>query len=220
MILSRTFEIKKDKWLNEQFNLSTLLYNQGRHFINEYYNKESKFLSYFDLDKLLRNLTELNFYKQMCKAQVAQQCLKQLNSNYTSYFKALKDFKKNPNKYNGMPKKPKFKTKQNGITFTYQSIKIKDQFIIINKKYKIHIPNKVYNKELDNFKTISFIPFYNKVKVIIAYETKELNTDLNLDEYLSIDLGMNNLCTCVSNDDCFILNGKPLKSINQFTIRD
>ena len=216
MILSRTFEIKKDKWLNEQFNLSTLLYNQGRHFINEYYKKESKFLSYCELDKLLKNLTELNFYKQMCKSQVAQQCLKQLNSNYTSYFKALKDFKKNPNKYNGMPKKPKFKTKQNGITFTYQSIKIKDQFIIINKKYKIHIPNKVYNKELDNFKTISFIPYYNKVKVIISYETKELNSDLNLDEYLSIDLGMNNLCTCISSDDCFVLNGKPLKSINQF----
>ena len=98
MILSRTFEIKKDKWLNEQFNLSTLLYNQGRHFINEYYNKESKFLSLFDLDNLLKNLTELNFYKQICKSQVAQQCLKQLNSNYTSYFKALKDFKKNPNK--------------------------------------------------------------------------------------------------------------------------
>ena len=41
MILSRVFEIKKDKWLNEQFNLSTLLYNQGRHFINEYFNQKS-----------------------------------------------------------------------------------------------------------------------------------------------------------------------------------
>lgn len=104
MILSRTFEIKKDKWLNEQFNLSTLLYNQGRRFINEYYDQKSKFLSYCELDKLLKNLTELNYYKQMCKAQVSQQCLKQLNSNYISYFKALKDYKKNPSKYNGMPK--------------------------------------------------------------------------------------------------------------------
>ena len=32
----------------------------------------------------------------MCKSQVAQQCLRQLNSNYKSYFKALKDFKVNP----------------------------------------------------------------------------------------------------------------------------
>jgi putative transposase len=216
MILSRTFIIEKDKWLNEQFNLSTLLYNQGRHFINEHYKKESKFLSYFDLDKLLKNLTELNYYKQMCKAQVAQQCLKQLNSNYTSYFKALKDFKVNPSKYKGMPKVPKFKTEQNLITFTYQIIKIKDQFIVINKEHKVHIPDEVYKEELNNFKTISFIPFYNKIKVVIVYETKELNVDLNLNDYLSVDLGMNNLCSCVSKDDCFILNGKPLKSINQY----
>lgn len=216
MILSRSFIIEKDKFLNEQFNLSTLLYNQGRHFINEYYDQESKFLSYYELDKLLKNLTELNYYKQMCKAQVSQQCLKQLNSNYTSYFKALKDYKKNPSKYNGMPKKPKFKNTQNGITFTYQSIKIKEQFIVINKEHKVYIPTKVYNEELKNFKTISFIPYYNKVKVIITYETEELNSDLDINEYLSIDLGMNNLCTCISSDDCFILNGKPLKSINQF----
>lgn len=115
-----------------------------------------------------------------------------------------------------MPKPPKFKEKQNLITFTYQTIKIKDQFIVINKDHKVHIPNEVYKEELKNFKTISFIPYYNKVKVIITYETKELNADLNVDEYLSIDLGMNNLCSCVSKDDCFILNGKPLKSINQF----
>ena len=216
MNLSRTFIIEKDKFFNEQFNLSTLLYNQGRHFINEHYKKESKFLSYLELDKLLKNLTELNYYKQMCKAQVAQQCLRQLNSNYTSYFKALKDFKVNPSKYKGMPKKPKFKNKQNGITFTYQSIKIKGQFIVINKEHRVHIPDEVYKEELNNFKTISFIPVYNKIKVVIVYETKELNSDLNLDDYLSIDLGMDNLCSCVSNRDCFILNGKPLKSINQF----
>ena len=46
MILSRTFIIEKDKFFNEQFNLSTLLYNQGRHFINEHYSQKSKFLSY------------------------------------------------------------------------------------------------------------------------------------------------------------------------------
>ena len=216
MILSRTFIIEKDKFFNEQFNLSTLLYNQGRHFINEYFNQKSKFLSYCELDKLLKNLTELNYYRQMCKSQVAQQCLRQLNSNYTSYFKALKDFKVNPSKYKGMPKKPKFKNKQNGITFTYQSIKIKGQFIVINKEHKVHIPVEVYKEELNNFKTISFIPFYNRIKVVIVYETEELNADLNLNDYLSIDLGMNNLYSCVSKDDCFILNGKPLKSINQY----
>ena len=58
-----------------------------------------------------------------------------------------------------MPKVPKFKTEQNLITFTNQTIKIKDQFIVINKEHKVHIPNEVYKEELNNFKTISFIPF-------------------------------------------------------------
>ena len=34
---------------------------------------------------------------------------------------------------------------------------------------------------------------------------------------MSIDLGINNLATCVSNVcESFIVNGKPIKSINQF----
>lgn len=35
--------------------------------------------------------------------------------------------------------------------------------------------------------------------------------------YLGIDLGLNNLASCVSNTgSCFIINGRPLKSINQY----
>ena len=102
------------------------------------------------------------------------------------------------------------------LYFDYQSIKIKDQFIVINKEHKVHIPNEVYKEELKNFKTINFIPKGKKVRVTISYEVETTNEDLNLNDYLSIDLGMNNLCSCVSKDDCFILNGKPLKSINQY----
>ena len=46
--------------------------------------------------------------------------------------------------------------------------------------------------------------------------TNDDDTKCDQDDYLSVDLGMNNLCSCVSKDDCFILNGKPLKSINQY----
>ena len=39
----------------------------------------------------------------------------------------------------------------------------------------------------------------------------------NNGNYLGIDLGLNNLASCVSNTgSCFIINGKPLKSINQY----
>lgn len=35
--------------------------------------------------------------------------------------------------------------------------------------------------------------------------------------YLGIDIGLDNLASCVSNTgSCFIINGRPLKSINQY----
>ena len=142
--------------------------------------------------------------------------LRALCKNYKSYFRALKDFKTNPQKYNGQPKPPKYKNTLGILYFDYQSIKIKDQFIVIDKEHKVHIPNNIYKEELKNFKTINFIPKGKKVRVSISYEVETTNEDLNQDQYLSIDLGMNNLCSCVSKDDCFILNGKPLKSINQY----
>ena len=66
-----------------------------------------------------------------------------------------------------------------------------------------------------SFKTVNFIPKGRKIKVVISYETAEIRSDLDADKYLSIDFGMNNLCACISEDGCFLINGRPLKSINQ-----
>ena len=218
MILSTSFLIDSNPFFKEQFLLSKNLYNQGRYLINEQYNENKTFINETTLNRKLRTEPnpEYNNYRKFCKAKVAQNTLRALCKCYKSYFRAIKDFKVNPSKYKGMPKPPKYKDTLGILYFDYQTIKIKDQFIVINKEHKVHIPNEVYKEGLNNFKIISFIPFYNRIKVVITYETKELNTDLNLNDYLSIDLGMNNLCSCVSKDDCFILNGKPLKSINQY----
>ena len=218
MQLSANFLIDTNAFFREQFLLSKNLYNQGRYLINEQYNENKTFINETTLNRKLRSEPnpEYNNYKKFCKAKVAQNTLRALCKCYKSYFRAIKDFKVNPSKYKGMPKPPKYKDTLGILYFDYQSIKIKNQFIVINKEHKIHIPNSIYKEELKNFKTINFIPKGKKIRVTISYETEELNKDLNQDEYLSVDLGMNNLCSCVSKDDCFILNGKPLKSINQF----
>ena len=80
---------------------------------------------------------------------------------------------------------------------------------------KVHIPTNVYRDEFKSFKTVNFIPKGRKIKVVISYETAEIRSDLDADKYLSIDFGMNNLCACISEDGCFLINGRPLKSINQ-----
>jgi len=50
----------------------------------------------------------------------------------------------------------------------------------------------------------------------VIYEKQEIKLKENNNRYLSIDLGINNLCTCVTNCklNSFIIDGKFIKQIN------
>ena len=79
---------------------TTKLYN-----IVNYNLKEKEYKSYYDNNKLYSD----NYHKQFLHSHNYQQCLKLLEKNWKSYFASIKDYNKNPNKYLGMPKPPKFK---------------------------------------------------------------------------------------------------------------
>ena len=216
MILCACFYIDKTEWFEEQFLYSRHLYNQGRYVINNHYKEHKNFISQTELNRILRNYEpEFNNYRNLCKAKLSQMILIHLCNNYKSYFKSVKDYKVNPSKYKGEPRLPKYKDTLNPLYFDYQSVKIRDGFIVITKDVKVHIPTNVYRDEFKSFKTVNFIPKGRKIKVVISYETAEIRSDLDADKYLSIDFGMNNLCACISEDGCFLINGRPLKSINQ-----
>lgn len=54
----------------------------------------------------------------------------------------------------------------------------------------------------------------------LVYEKEvQVNKNLRKENLLAIDIGVNNLATCVNNvgKQPFIINGKPLKSINQYS---
>ena len=58
-----------------------------------------------------------------------------LVKNWKSYFASIKDYNKNPNKYLGMPKPPKFKNnkdKKNEIIFTKASIRYKNNILMLS----------------------------------------------------------------------------------------
>ena len=68
-------------------------------------------------------------------------------------------------------------------------------------------------------KEIRIIPKSNArfFEVQYTYEVKETQSNLNKNKALAIDLGINNLCACVTNTgESFIIDGKRLKSINQW----
>jgi len=205
--------------LHYLYNASKNLYNQANYLINQHYKKTKKYLGYQQVDKQIKTLKNLEGqinYKQL-KAQWSQQILRQLDKNWKSYFKSLKVYKTTPKKFKGLPKPPKYiHNLYNLIILTNQSAKIKDNKIYLTKNLIIKIP-KYKDKQFDLFNSIRIIPKKTYCVVEIIYTTKEQLHKIN-NNVASIDLGVNNLATMISNKikNPIIFNGRQIKAKNQW----
>lgn len=220
MQLSYGFKTNCNKHLDKLSSNSKNLYNQANYIVRNNFIVNNNYLNYYDMCKQMRNVKNLEGqinYKTL-PAQTSQQILKQLDSNWLSYFRSIKDYKINPNKYRGIPHMPGYiKNKKNILILTNQQVKIKKNKISI-KKYNIFIKIPRYkDKTFEKFNQIRILPRKKHYVVEIIYEQEIIDNKLDKSKILSIDLGVNNLLSCTTNDENkpFIINGRGMKSINQ-----
>jgi len=140
-----------------------------------------------------------------------------LDKDFRSFFALLNRKKKG--EYASIVREPSYKKKgeQFILIFPNDRLTIKDGFLKITKELKIKFTKKIDGK----IKQLIIIPKYKGYyDMCLQYEETKNNPEnyeLNEKNYLSIDLGINNICACFSNvGPSFIMNGKPLKSYNQF----
>jgi putative transposase len=212
--------------LNEWSLVSKNLYNQALYIIKNNYsinkdNPDYTTIRYSRLDIIMKNTTNLEntINYKLLPAATSQQILRLLDHNITSFFNSLKDYNLHPDKYLGKPEFPKFLRKSKYVLlFTNQQAVIKNNNVLqLSKHCHINIP---YNININNFNYIRILPITRskfKVEIIYTYKEKELLSNNN--KYLSIDLGINNLATCISNIESLkpiIFNGRELKSYNHW----
>lgn len=101
-----------DSQLDNLCWLSKNLYNAANYYIRRRFISVGRFLSAFPLIKIFTRINQYDY--RALPAKTAQQVIIQLERNWKSFFKANKDYKKNPQKYKGRPKLPKFKHKTKG----------------------------------------------------------------------------------------------------------
>ena len=224
MNLIYSFNIPYNEEIYNLCKVSKNLYNQALYIVKKELKENGNWLWYSDLNTIMRTMTNLDgdINYNLLKAQVSQQCLKQLDTNIKTYIKLIKDYSKNSSKYKGIPKFPNYKKDEvNQLVYTNQACTIKKNgFIHLSKTLKIHIPQfEKYYIKIKKFQQVRIIPLLDKsFKVEIVYECKEeLNSSLNYDLYSSIDLGVNNLVTMVlPESNPMIFNGKQVKAKNQY----
>jgi len=221
MRLTRTFKIPYRDDLKTFFEYSKNLYNQSLWTIKQHYKKTSEYLNYNTLDKIMKvtyNLENKINYK-LLPAQTSQQILKLLDKNYKSFFKSVKDYRKNPSKYLGRPKPPKYKDKYNLVIYTNQNSKIDltNRTIKLSKIDKpIVIPKTVFTMDFKDYKQIRLLPKRDYIKVEIIYETNSKNEDLDYNLFASIDFGINKAMITNTGNPPILISGKIIKSYNQF----
>lgn len=186
-----------------------VLYNVRQGIFNEEYLKEYEFST-----KLCK---ENQFDFRNLPTAISQQVVTQVFSNTKGWIKAKKEFEKNPSKFRSKPKLPNYKKgkKQNMVVFATNACRVKDGYIYFVKNIIHPIKTKIGDSKLCQ---VRIIPQATCYVVEAIYEKKEQNLNLNKDNVLSIDLGLNNLCSCISNVGLipFIVNGRIMKSFNQW----
>ena len=192
------------------------LYNYANYIQRQKFIKGERIIKYNDLSQLLNKhetFTSLG-------SNSSQHTLKMLDKVWKSFFIAIKDYSKYPSKYLGRPKLPTYKDK-NGryvCVLTNLQSQIKDGYLYFAFKPLQPFNNIFRTKIKGKHMQTRIIPKGSCYVLEVVYETEVPEVLKESKNIVGIDLGLNNLITSYDplNNKSFIVNGRPLKSINQY----
>ena len=210
--------------LAEMCHYANNMYNVALYNIRQYYFHEKKFLTY-----------ESNYHEcktnenyKLLQAGVAQQILKVADRSFKSFFNLVKKAKAGEYRFQNI-KIPHYRAKGGMflLVLSTNAINIKDGFLQVpmsrafsklhfGKAIKIPFPERLSGKKI---KEVRILPVFKGqyFKIQYVYEHEQKNLGLDEGNTLAIDIGLENLATCVTTiGTSFIMDGRKLKSINQY----
>lgn len=206
--------------LRELCHTAKNLANEAIYNVRQYYFTESEYLKYEKNYTLLKDSPN---YK-MLNSNMAQQILKEVDGAFKSFFGLLKLAKKGKYSFRDC-KLPHYLPKDGFTTLVIGFVRLNGNKLILpysntfkktHKPVEIRIPLILADKKI---KEIRIIPKLKArfFEIQYTYEAECIQRNLNQNNALALDLGVNNLVTAVSsNGRSFIVDGKKLKSINQW----
>ena len=215
------YRVKNKEFISFIDNLcfaSKNLYNYANYLIRQEFVKSGNVLSY---NEIRRICTTSNPYKIM-GSNVGQETLKYLDKSWKSFLIAVKDYSKNPTKYKGKPKIPKYLNK-NGrymVGLDSNKVDVKANFIFfrwktckfMNNHFKVNVPN--------NTRVVQcrFVPKGSGYNLELVYQIEVPDYSEEANRVAGIDLGVENFVTMVNNigETPIVVKGGYLKSINQY----
>lgn len=202
--------------LRELCFFSNCLYNFALYNVRQKFFDDKSYLRFTDN---YHECKDNDNYK-LLQSNMAQQTLRAVDFAFKSFFGSIGKVK------GARPPRYRKKGGLYTLTITGNSISIRDGFLTVpqsriytnvlnNHRIKIRVPDRLIGK---NIKEVKIIPLYNGRAFKIAYccEVDEDHLQLNRENSLAIDIGLDNLATCVTDSGTsFIMDGRKIKHINR-----
>ncbi len=194
------------------------IYNAANYKLRQIFVAEGRYLPYEELDKQFKQADLLP--DQQLPSKVVQQVLRQLDHDWQNFLAAQRDWKVHPEKYTGRPRLPGYKHKTEGRNLLVYPEKAYfkralQKGLIQLSQLDMTVPTQ--QRQIDQ---VRIVPHKTHYTVEVVY-TKfiEKTSTLNPTWVAGADLGLDTLLALTSNQPGFVpllINGRPLKAINQF----
>ncbi|WP_019500961.1 RNA-guided endonuclease TnpB family protein [Pseudanabaena sp. PCC 6802] len=205
--------------LRELCRLSKNLYNVGLYAVRQYYFQEHKHLRY----ESAYHLCKENENYRLLNTDIAQQTLKVIDRTFHSFYGLISAVK--AGSYQPKISLPHYLPKDGYFVLIIPRIKVKDGRFNVPMsfafKQQFGLVSLPFPDRLDpeTIKEVRIHPKYDarffEIEFVSKVEAEPVETVE--DSAISIDFGLDNLATCVdTNGASFIMDGRKLKSINQW----
>ena len=196
------------------------LTNEALYNIRQHFFKTGKHLNYNENNRLLK--TSENY--RALNSNMSQQILMEVDGSFRSFFELLKRAGSGKCSFREV-RIPKYLPKDGFTTLIIGVVRLQGNKLILpysrafrksHKPVVITIPPILLDKKVKEIriKPRSDARFF---EIHYIYEADSLERNLNKNNALALDFGVNNLVTAVSSKgDTFLIDGRRLKSINQW----
>ena len=219
----RHLTAKQFGWLKEMCRISNNLYNEGLYQTRQHFFTQHSMLTYESNYFLCKN--DENY--KLLQAAISQHTLKVVARSFRSFLALLKKCKKGDYRYQDV-EMPHYR-KRGGLfllILPVNAISIRNGMfkMPVSRRFRethsdyedirIPFPKRLEGKTI---KEIRILPVNNGrcFKIQYVYVVKQESKNLDKTNVMGIDLGIDNLATCVTEETSFIIDGRKLKSINR-----
>jgi putative transposase len=191
------------------------LYNAANYVVRQSFIHEGMYLTYAEVFHLIKDQEAY----QALPRKVSNDVLRLLDKNWRSFFKALAAWQGDPSAFLGRPKLPGYKDKQAGrniLIYDIQALSAPGlrRSEVIPSQLGITVQTKQQRVQ-----QVRIVPRKGYYVVEVVYERDAIPAPVNPALHAGVDIGLDNLATIASDKAGFmprIVNGRPVKSINQF----